>query len=127
MGGSDASSTHDNTFFEGEDERHFDSNDSMNLEVESNVSSKTGKKKRNSSRDRYTNKVLGRLYSRRAFTSGLVFSRGHFLGDVSKMVAGGLLSRESNTDEDEKSFEYGYGDKPMMIGDRSAVNTIHER
>jgi len=53
--------------------------------------------RRRSSRARFANKVLGRLYSRRAFTGGLVFSRGHFLGDVSKMVAG-RLSTESESD-----------------------------
>jgi hypothetical protein len=47
------------------------------------------------SRSRFTNKVLGRLYNRRTLTSGLVFSRGHFLGDVSKMVAGLLVSDEN--------------------------------
>uniref|UniRef100_A0A7R9WNL8 Uncharacterized protein n=1 Tax=Craspedostauros australis TaxID=1486917 RepID=A0A7R9WNL8_9STRA len=69
--------------------------------------------RRRSSRARFENKVLGRLYSRRAFTSGLVFSRGHFLGDVSKMVAG-LLSSEGTDLEnhkDDSSFpKYGFGD-----------------
>jgi len=69
--------------------------------------------RRRSSRARFENKVLGRLYSRRAFTSGLVFSRGHFLGDVSKMVAG-LLSSEGIDIEhpkDDSSFpKYGFGD-----------------
>lgn len=86
-----------------------------------------------SSKDRFANKVLGRLYTRKKFSSNLVFSRGHFLGDVSKMVAG-LLSGESKTDEsktdessgDDEGFQYGYGDKPM-ISDRRGVATIHER
>ena len=94
----------------------------------------TGKKKRNSSRDRFTNKVLGRLYSRRAFTSGLVFSRGHFLGDVSKMVAR-LLSDEYKTEKnavnDDSSFEYGFGDcaegKTDKTTDGIGEMTIHER
>jgi hypothetical protein len=65
--------------------------------------------RRRSSRARFANKVLGRLYSRRAFTGGLVFSRGHFLGDVSKMVAGLFTSEESGRDQ---SFPvYGFGDK----------------
>jgi hypothetical protein len=46
---------------------------------------------RRPTKDRFANKVLGRLYNRRAFASGLVFSRGHFLGDIEKMVEG-LLS-----------------------------------
>mmetsp|Transcript_5181 Transcript_5181/g.14949 ORF Transcript_5181/g.14949 Transcript_5181/m.14949 type:complete len:303 (+) Transcript_5181:4470-5378(+) len=72
-------------------------------------------KRRRSSRDRFANKVLGRLYSRRAFTAGLVFSRGHLLGDVSKMVAG-LLSgfdggEEARNEDDEMSAKYGFGEK----------------
>uniref|UniRef100_A0A7S1VRY0 Metallo-beta-lactamase domain-containing protein n=1 Tax=Grammatophora oceanica TaxID=210454 RepID=A0A7S1VRY0_9STRA len=41
-------------------------------------------------RDRFANKVLARLYSRRAYTNGLVFSRGHLLSDTSRMVSGSL-------------------------------------
>jgi hypothetical protein len=69
--------------------------------------------RRRSSRARFANKVLGRLYSRRAFTGGLVFSRGHFLGDVSKMVAG-LLSSDYNDGDNphDQSFPaYGFGDQ----------------
>lgn len=72
-------------------------------------------RRRRSSRARHANKVLGRLYSRRAFTGGLVFSRGHFLGDVSKMVAG-LLSADGDRnfysgDSEDGSFpQYGFGD-----------------
>eukprot|EP00566_Odontella_aurita_P001806 CAMPEP_0113592972 /NCGR_PEP_ID=MMETSP0015_2-20120614/38153_1 /TAXON_ID=2838 /ORGANISM="Odontella" /LENGTH=1756 /DNA_ID=CAMNT_0000499587 /DNA_START=517 /DNA_END=5788 /DNA_ORIENTATION=+ /assembly_acc=CAM_ASM_000160 len=43
-----------------------------------------------SARDRFANKVLSRLYARHAFTSGIVFSRGHFLSDTSRMVSGSL-------------------------------------
>lgn len=42
------------------------------------------------SRDRFMNKVLARLYARRAFTAGLVFSRGNFLCDTTRMVSGSL-------------------------------------
>lgn len=69
--------------------------------------------RRRSSKARFANKVLGRLYSRRAFTGGLVFSRGHFLGDVSKMVAG-LLSPEFDEPDvhsDDPFPVYGFGDK----------------
>ena len=41
-------------------------------------------------RDRFANKVLARLYSRRAYTAGMVFSRGIFLSDTSRMVSGDL-------------------------------------
>jgi len=79
--------------------------------------------RRRSSRARYANKVLGRLYSRRAFTGGLVFSRGHFLGDVSKMVAG-LLSSDALTDLNEDyGANYGFGDKP---GDASSPDRLTE-
>lgn len=70
--------------------------------------------RRRSSRARFANKVLGRLYSRRAFTGGLVFSRGHFLGDVSKMVAG-LLSTDIEPDFVSQDIndgpKYGFGEK----------------
>jgi hypothetical protein len=82
--------------------------------------------KRRSSRARFANKVLGRLYNRRAFTSGLVFSKGHFLGDVSKMVAG-LLSSDGVTDEGPA---YGFGDKVEGTEDNLLEITeliIHEQ
>lgn len=41
-------------------------------------------------RNRFANKVLARLYSRHAYTAGLVFSRGIFLSDTSRMVSGDL-------------------------------------
>lgn len=75
---------------------------------------KTGRRthlvRRRSSRARFANKVLGRLYSRRAFTHGLVFSRGHFLGDVSKMVAGVLSNDLSSELGDDSSPSYGFGE-----------------
>lgn len=78
--------------------------------------------RRRSSRARRANKVLGRLYNRRAFTGGLVFSRGHFLGDVSKMVAG-LLSTDL-TDSDDGP-EYGFGDQIEGTGaDESIQDTV---
>lgn len=66
--------------------------------------------RRRSSKARFANKVLGRLYSRRAFTHGLIFSRGHFLGDVSKMVAGVLSSDVSSELNDDSSPSYGFGE-----------------
>jgi hypothetical protein len=41
-------------------------------------------------RDKFANKVLARLYSRRAYTEYLLFSRGNFLCDTSRMVSGDL-------------------------------------
>ena len=48
--------------------------------------------KQRASRDRFVNKVLARLYARRAFTSGLLFSRGMLLSDTSRMVSGDLAN-----------------------------------
>jgi len=88
--------------------------------------------RRRSSRDRFANKQLERLYNRRAFTAGLVFSRGHFLGDISKMVAGKLSSTcagdESHFNNDDDSANYGFGEKPE--GDRQGPvreMIIHEQ
>ena len=89
--------------------------------------------RRRSSRARFANKVLGRLYSRRAFTGGLVFSRGHFLGDVSKMVAGLLSSDyiETETLTDQSFPSYGFGDKIEGTKDTYSENLtdmiIHEQ
>ena len=69
--------------------------------------------RRRSSRDRFANKVLGRLYESRAFTAGLVFSRGHFLGDVSKMVAGLLAKKDASADE--SSAQYGFGGEGLSL------------
>ncbi|KAL3945143.1 MAG: hypothetical protein SGBAC_000746 [Bacillariaceae sp.] len=44
--------------------------------------------RKESVRARFENKVLGRIHSREAYTGGLVFSRGHFLGDISRMFYG---------------------------------------
>jgi hypothetical protein len=86
--------------------------------------------RRRSSRARFANKVLGRLYSRRAFTGGLVFSRGHFLGDVSKMVAG-LLSADPGSDLNEDfGHAYGFGDKSEGQSDNLVTISelvIHEQ
>lgn len=126
-----------------EDESHDNDNDSRLAPIFSDDdpgtrSRRTSVIKRRGSRARFANKVLGRLYNRRAFTSGLVFSRGHFLGDVSKMVAG-LLSAEENSVSladsgvDEDGPSYGFGeradaddDNKRMMGKISEM-TIHEQ
>lgn len=52
-----------------------------------------GRSKRRSTIDRLANKQLISLYNRRSYElKNLVFSRGHFLGDISKMMAGLLSS-----------------------------------
>jgi hypothetical protein len=80
-----------------------------------------------SSKDRFANRVLGRLYNRRAFASGLVFSRGHFLGDIEKMVDGLLSSAQSVGDpgrDDSEEFDCGFNNND----DARSLDamTIHE-
>ena len=110
--------------------------DSMEFDAESQLDhnyaddSDPGSRRRNSVtrrrsyRAKFANKVLGRLYSRRAFTGGLVFSRGHFLGDVSKMVAG-LLSNDASETDDDYGHSYGFGDKSESQTD-NVLETITE-
>ena len=59
-------------------------------------------------RDRFANKVLARLYARQAFTSGLQFSRGHFLCDTTRMVSGTLANTQmqSTPCNLDSSFHY---------------------
>lgn len=81
--------------------------------------------RRRSSRARKANKVLGRLYNRRAFTGGLVFSRGHFLGDVSKMVAGLLSSDLAESNGSDDGPAYGFGDQVEgTCADESIQDTV---
>ena len=107
--------------------------DSMEFDAESQLDhnyADDGDRRRNSVtrrrsyRAKFANKVLGRLYSRRAFTGGLVFSRGHFLGDVSKMVAG-LLSTDASEADDDYGHSYGFGDKSESQTD-NVLETITE-
>lgn len=62
-------------------------------------------------RDRFANKVLARLYSRRAYTSELVFSRGHLLSDTSRMVSGNLAHIHLNSARPDNmgSMSHGLG------------------
>jgi len=91
--------------------------------------------RRRSSRDRNANRQLNRLYNRRAFTAGLVFSKGHFLGDISKMVAGLLSStyqgQNDDSNGDDNSAKYGFGEKnegnPNSRGGHIGEMTIHEQ
>ena len=121
----DSFSSHTSVSEEYQVECHDDfshlSEASSHQKLPQNSGNEAAMMRRRSSKDRYANKVLGRLYSRRAFTAGLVFSRGHFLGDVSKMFAGQLASsysRETSPDDDH-SGKYGFGDK-LEGGDAEA-------
>jgi len=93
--------------------------------------------RRRSSKARFVNKTLVRLYDRRTFTGGLVFSRGHFLGDVSKMVAGLLGNAgdassvgDTKAQGDEPLPSYGFGEKVDLKGSESehvSNMVIHEK
>lgn len=95
----------------------------------SNITTKKIRKRflrRRSSRDRFANKVLGKLN----LTNNLVFSRGTFLGDVSKMVAKRLLSSEKENRAEEYDLGYGYGaeatniENEMIIQEREGDNPV---
>lgn len=77
----------------------------MELDVFDSSSNLLPKEQRmRNARDRFANKVLARLYSRRAYTAGLVFSRGHWLSDTSRMVSGSLAHiNYVNRREDKKA------------------------
>jgi len=99
----DSASIFESGFLEADDSAVDSKNRRLNL-------------RRRSSRARFVNKILGRLYSTHSFNGGLIFSRGHFLADVSKMVAG-LLSADNEPDLNRDSSEndgsspnYGFGE-----------------
>jgi hypothetical protein len=48
-------------------------------------------------RDRFANKILRKLYSRHAYTENLVFSRGTFLCDISRMVSGDIAENSCDS------------------------------
>ena len=93
----------------------------------SNITSKKIRRRvlrRRSSRDRFANKVLGKLN----LTNNLVFSRGTFLGNVSKMVAKRLDSSEKDNVVTDPYLGYGYGmeatniENEMIIQEREGDN-----
>lgn len=75
-------------------------------------------------RDRFANKVLARLYSRRAYTSGLIFSRGHFLSDISRMVSGDLAYVQYS---DEKKDRGHCHSSNMVAGRNGCVAMVFQR
>ena len=80
--------------------------------------------RRRSSRARHANKVLGRLYSRQASAGGLVFSRGHFLGDMSKMVSG-LLASDMTVDAVRDDDDYEFGEKSLSELSATQLEALH--
>jgi hypothetical protein len=123
----------DLSFGESQDHDSMDTDNDSNLEYVDDIdgsgngrATRSSVFRRRSSRARKANKVLGRLYNRRAFTGGLVFSRGHFLGDVSKMVDG-LLASDLESDKQEDGPTYGFGVQVDGADDTILAElTIHE-
>jgi len=81
-----------------------------------------------STKDRFANKVLCRLSNKRSIASGLIFSRGHFLGDIEKMVEGllssaneGEISAENNNGLTQ-SFGFGELDDALSLD----TMTLHD-
>lgn len=62
---------------------------------------------------RFANKVLGRLHTRRAFTTGLIFSRGSFLCDVSKIMFGSVKGFVAK--------EIGFHTSNMIAGEKGCI------
>jgi len=56
-------------------------------------------------RGHFANKVLAKLYSRRAYTTDLLFSRGVFLCDSSRMVYG-LMAKSDRKSDDVRTTSY---------------------
>jgi len=73
--------------------------------------------RKESRRAMFDNKVLGRIHSRGAYTGGLVFSRGHFLGDISRMFQGhvntDLNSSQSAICDSSQSTNFGFSRASM--------------
>jgi hypothetical protein len=114
---------------EKDDARKVQASDEKVASAEELGNSMSDLSMRRPSKDRFANKVLGRLYNRRAFASGLVFSRGHFLGDIGKMVEG-LLSSSNEGDFLQGSEEglgqlFGFGDNDDALS--LETMTIHEQ
>jgi hypothetical protein len=80
-----------------------------------------------STKDRFANKVLCRLSNKRSIASGLIFSRGHFLGDIEKMVEGLLSSAdegEISAENDNSLAQFSFGDADDALS--LDTMTLHE-
>ena len=86
-----------------------------------------------SARDRFINKVLARLNARHAYTSGTIFSRGHFLSDTSRMVSGSLayIQGKAGDEMDESSCElrgeHHYHSSTIVAGGEGCVVMLFQR
>ena len=86
-----------------------------------------------SARDRFINKVLARLNARHAYTSGIIFSRGHFLSDTSRMVSGSLayIQGKAGDEMDESSCElrgeHHYHSSTIVASEEGCVVMLFQR
>uniref|UniRef100_A0A7S0FVL8 Uncharacterized protein n=1 Tax=Minutocellus polymorphus TaxID=265543 RepID=A0A7S0FVL8_9STRA len=86
-----------------------------------------------SARDRFINKVLARLNARHAYTSGTIFSRGHFLSDTSRMVSGSLayIQGKAGDEMDESSCElrgeHHYHSSTIVAAEEGCVVMLFQR
>ena len=78
-----------------------------------------------STKDRFANKVLCRLSNKRSIASGLIFSRGHFLGDIEKMVEGLLSSADEGGISAGVFGELGVNDELSLDTMTLDVNLSH--
>ena len=119
------------------DEYSQSSDGQLSTELDDDRDRRQSMTRRRSSRARLMNKALVRLYDRRAFTGGLVFSKGHFLGDVSKMVAD-LLAKNGDSsvnvdvggNGEESLPSYGFGERKASKSKESedlSSMVIHEK
>lgn len=108
------------------DEFSQSSDGQLSTELSDDRDRRSSLTRRRSSRARFVNKALVRLYDRRTFTGGLVFSKGHFLGDVSKMVAG-LLSNTGDSSVAGDSSGQGEESLPLFgFGEKKDKNDCNE-
>jgi len=79
-------------------------------------------------RDRYANKILSQLYSRQVFIPDLVFSRGNFLSDTTRMIRGSLtdINSTSYTSHETESppFHMEYHSSTIAAGSEGCIALI---
>lgn len=82
-------------------------------------------------RDKFANKVLARLYSRQAYTENLVFSRGCFLCDTSRMISGDLATihraiggRSSSIASSGSNNDHHHHTSSMLAGKQGCVAMV---
>ena len=68
--------------------------------------------------DRFINRMLGRLYTARRYTASLVFSKGAFLCDTSRMVSGELVARHEGN---ESSGSGAFHSSNLLVGSEGCV------